>query len=557
MVDKMKARKPVSGFKMIFGFLGVFLILIGFLTALPLLIVIAYPEESGAILPFAITAGSDIVLGLAFYFIFLFKRHPEKFKRHEESQLLTLIWIFAILSGAMPFVIASSSLTNMNFSKAIFESASSYTGTGLTGFVDYIDIPGAFAPHVFTYHRSQMQFIGGVGLVLLVASILGANAGVKLYVSEGHSDKLLPNIAKSAKLIFGIYTLYSALGAVALYFAGLPWFEAVCTSMCALSGGGMSPRAANIGSYRLLEATRIEGCFFPVNSLAIEIVVMVLVVLGMISFVLHTFILRGKFKTFFKDCETIYIAITGFIGLVVSYLGAIFATRAALGNFDFNGGQVFRDVIFYVVGSFTTSGFAVTSSSSTFHLIPSDGTIALGKPLLFVCTLLMIVGADAGSTGGGIKQFRMVVALKELAHSFKHRMSSGNQITPNLVYRYGEIREIDEETAKEAKNYILYYIGVFVVSGIILCFNPWYNVESAAFDVASAMGNVGLGLIDYAIVPTNFVEFMPFWVLSLDMLLGRLEIMPIFYAFRNLREEAAYQLDVRRSAKAERQAIIE
>ena len=71
------------------------------------------------------------------------------------------------------------------------------------------------------------------------------------------------------------------------------------------------------------------------------------------------------------------------------------------------------------------------------------------------------------------------------------------------------------------------------------------------------MGNVGLGLIDYTVVPKSFVEFMPFWVLSLDMLLGRLEIMPIFYAIRNLREEAAYQLDVRRAAKAERQAIIE
>ncbi len=553
----MKARKSVSGFRMIFGFLGVFLILIGFLTALPLIILIPYPEEVGAALPFSITAGSDIVIGLILYFLFLFKRHPEKFKRHEESQLLTLIWIFAIISGAMPFVIASGSLINMNFSKAIFESASSYTGTGLTGFGDYIDVYGAFAPHVFTYHRSQMQFIGGVGLVLLVASILGANAGVKLYVSEGHSDKLLPNIAKSAKLIFGIYILYSFLGTIALHLAGLPWFEAVCTSMCALSGGGMSPRAGNIGSYRLLEGTKIDGCFFPVNSLAVEIVVMVLVVLGMISFVLHTFILRGKFKTFFKDCETVYIAITGFIGVVVSYLGAVFAASATLGNFDFNGGQIFRDVIFYVVGSFTTSGFAVTGPGSSYHLIAVDGAIALGKPLLFVCTLLMLVGAGAGSTGGGIKQFRLVIAIKELAHSYKHRMSASNQITPNLIYRYGEVREIDDETAKEAKNYILYYLGVFLASVTILCFNPWYNVESAAFDVASSMGNVGLGLIDYTVVPKSFVEFMPFWVLSLDMLLGRLEIMPIFYAIRNLREEAAYQLELKRAAKAERQTIIE
>ena len=545
----MKPAKEVTGFKLILGYLGVFLVLVGFLTATPLILAPIYPNEQGAIMPFASTAIGDVVLGLLLYFIFLFKRKRSKFHRHEEFQLLSLIWITAIISGAMPFFLARNDLASMSFTKAIFESASSYTGTGLTGFLDYIDVPGAFAPHVFTYHRSQMQFIGGVGLVLLVASVLGANAGVKLYVSEGHSDKLLPNIAKSAKLIFGIYVSYVVVGTLALYLSGLPWFEAICTSMCALSGGGMSPRSGNIGSYRAFDGIKLEGCLFPVTSLAVEIIVMVLVILGMISFVLHTFILRGKFKTFFKDIETVYIAITGLMGITIAFFGALAEVSLSLGTSFFeDGGNIFRDVIFYVVGSFTTSGFAVTGANSQYHLIAgSGGATPLGKPLLYVCTFLMLVGAGAGSTGGGIKQYRMAVAMKELGYSIRYKFAPPHQINPHTLYRYGERKELDEELAKDSFIYILLYLGVFFVSVLVLCFHPWFNVETAGFDVASAMGNVGLGLIDYGVLPKNGFDMMPYWILSLDMLLGRLEIMPLAYAASNVKEEVQYMIEQKRS----------
>ena len=549
-----RERKEVTGFKLILGYLGVFLIQIGFLTATPLFIVIAYPEEVGAVVPFAGTAAVVFVLGLALFFIFLFKKKPSKFRRHEESQLLFLIWVLAIISGAMPFILAGEQLT-MNFTKSIFESSSSYTGTGLTGFLDYIDTPGAFAPHVYTYHRSQMQFIGGVGLVLLVASILGANAGVKIYESEGHSDKLLPNIAKSAKLLFGIYIMYSALGSIALYFAGLPWFEAICTSMCALSGGGMSPRSRNIGSYR--ELAHIDGCFFPVNSVAVEIIVMVLVILGMISFVLHTFILRGRFKTFLRDAETKYIMIIGTAAILISYVGSL-VTISALQTHTIapdDYGLIFRNVIFYVVGSFTTSGFAVTDAASPYHLIFDGEAVSLGRPLIYICTLMMIVGADAGSTGGGIKQFRIAIAFKGLWYSLRFKFSPPHQIHPKTIYRYGEVKEMDSEMVREAYGYIFLYMIVFMVSVMLLCFNDSFSVESAAFDVASAMGNVGLGLGSYTAIPTNFLEFLPFWVLSFDMLLGRLEIMPAIYAIANVREEVSYYIDQRQTRKASAESL--
>lgn len=548
-MDK-KRKKEVTGYFLILGYLGVFLVLIGFLTAVPLVVVLAFPEESGAIWPFGVVSLSLIGVGLLLYFAFLFKRKAGQFKRHEEFMLLILIWLSAILAGAFPFFLAQDELTNMNFTKAFFESTSALSTTGMTGFNDFIDVPGAFAPHVFTYHRAQLQFIGGVGLVLLVASVLGANAGVRLYVSEGHSDKLLPNIAKSAKLIFGIYLLYAFIGTVALWLAGMPIFDAICHSMTAVSGGGMSTRANNVGAFRLLEGQVQYGSLLPVCSLAIEIIIMVLVTLSMISFVLHTFILRGKFKEFFRDSETRYVIVAALVAILLSYFGALAATSHELsrGFFDDAGG-VARDVIFLVVGSFTTSGYGFGGVSSQYNFLSGTDAVSLGKPLIYIVTLLMAFGGGMGSCGGGIKQFRIVVCAKDLYYSLRFRLDSGRIIRNKTIYRYGKANELDDATIQEAHRYLVLFGAVFFILVISLCFNPLYNAESAAFDVASAMSNTGHALIDYSGLPVGALYHYPYWALSIGMLLGRLEIMPMVYSAVNVQEEIAYAVTKHRRNK--------
>ena len=551
-----KVKKEVRGYFLILGYLGVFLILIGFLTAIPLTVILFFPEEVGALKPFGIVSLSLIGIGLLLYFAFLFRRKAGKFKRHEEFMLLTLIWLSAIIAGTLPFYFAKDELTNMNFTKAFFEVTSALSTTGMTGFNDYIDVPGAFAPHVFTYHRAQLQFIGGVGLVLLVASVLGANAGVKLYVSEGHSDKLLPNIAKSAKLLFGIYSLYAFIGTLALWLAGMPIFDAICHSMTAVSGGGMSTRVNNVGAFRLLEGQVLYGSLIPVCSLAIEIIIMFLVTLSMISFVLHTFILRGKFKIFFRDSETRYVIGVALAAVTLSYFGALAATSQALnrGFFDDAGG-VARDVIFLVVGSFTTSGFGFGGVSSQYGFLDGPSSISLGKPLIYIVTLLMAFGGGMGSCGGGIKQFRIVVCIKELFYAIRFRFDSGHVIRNKTIYRYGRANELDDETIKEAHRYVVLFASVFFLLVISLCFNPLYNAESAAFDVASAMSNTGHSLIDYTGLPEGPLYFYPYWVLSMGMLLGRLEIMPIVYSLANVPEEISHA--VRKYRRNKRKALEE
>lgn len=560
-MKKIYEGKEVGGFRLVFGYLGMFMVLIGAITAIPLIIVAFYHEEVEALGIFGGVVGFNIVVGLALHFAFIFHRKRARFQRHQESLLLILTWLMAVLSGAAPFFIASlMGKMNMSFTAAFFESASGYSTTGLTVFSDFIDVKDAFCPHVFTFHRALTNFIGGAGLVLLLASMLGTHGGgMSLYVSEGHSDRLLPNIAKSAKLIFGIYVFYTVIGAIALMMAGLPAFDATCHSMSALSGGGFSPRASNVAAYRPLDGQILDGGFFPVNSLAVEIIICVLVCLSAISFLLHTFLLRGKIRNFILDDETIYIMFAGTIFLAIIFFGAILATRSYNpGNWFVDSGEIFRQSIFYSIGAVTNSGFASTTADASifkYHIIEAAGTgsIYMGHTVTTVLIILMLIGGGTGSTAGGIKQYRIAVACRSLWYSIRYRFASIHQHYPKLTYRHGELRELSDSDIFEAFHYIFLFLALYLGLTLVLMFiDPiHYTLETAAFDMASAMSNTGLSWVigvDYMAIegPASHVVM---WALSIGMLLGRLEIFPAVYAVSSVGEEIRYHHDMRKRAK--------
>ena len=552
-------KKEVTGFRLVFGYLGMFLVLVGLITATPLLMVAFYQDETAALPLFGYVAAFDIVLGFSLYFSLIFKRRRMRFLRHQEFLLLMLTWLSAIVSGAAPFFIAHlMGNMNMPFSAAFFESTSGYSTTGLTLFEEFIDVPDAFCPHVFTFHRAFLNFIGGVGLVLLLSSVLGAGAGISLYVSEGHSDKLLPNIAKSAKLIFGIYTFYTIIGVFLLMGFGMPTFDAVCHSMSALSGGGFSPRANNVASFRVFEGEIMQGGFLPVNSLGIEIVIMVLVCLSAIAFMLHTFLLRGKVKTFLRDDETRFALISWVIFLAVCFFGACAATSAIRGNFFGDSGEILRQSAFYTIGSMTNSGFSSTSGNAafyTYHIVEGSGNLYLGHTFTLGLIVLMLIGGGAGSSAGGIKQYRIAIALRSLWYSTRYRFASIHQKYPKLTNRFGEIKELDDEQVHGAHHYIFLFLGMYLIlTLVILIADPQhYGFESAAFDMASAVSNTGLSWVvgPSYIASKEPAAFVVVWAMSIGMLLGRLEIFPAAYAASNIYEEVRYRKILKRRAKRE------
>ena len=540
-----KNQKEVSGYRLILGYLGIFLILIGLISALPMSVVIFFPDEVGALPVFGGIAAWNIALGLAFYFIFIFKRKRSRFYRRQETVLLMFTWLAAIISGAAPFTIMGMlGQIGMTFSDAFFEATSGYSTTGLTLFKDFIDVPGAYCSHVLTFHRALMNFIGGVGLVLLVASVLGAGGGgMTLYVSEGHNDRLLPNIAKSAKLIFGIYLFYTVIGVVALMLAGMPVFDAVCHSMSALSGGGFSPRADNVAAFRFLEGQTLPGAFMPVNSLSIEIIIMVLVTLSAISFMLHTFLLRFRFRDFFRDDEIRFAFIAEALFFSVAFIGALITTQAVRVGFFGGVGEITRMTFFYTIGCFTNSGFASTTpdvSMFSFHFLDTGtgGASFVGHGYLVAMVCLMLVGGGMGSSAGGIKQYRVAVAMRSLYYSLRYRFASPHHLYPKLTTRYGETHELDDETIGESFRYIFLFLGMFLlIVLIVLIADPAkYSIESAVFDVASAVSNTGLSwVIGPVYVGARSAQtIVVTWALSMGMLLGRLEILPAAYAISNV-----------------------
>lgn len=556
MKGRSKPLKLVSGPKMVFGYLGIFLVLIGFLTALPLLLLAFYPEEAVGWTYFAYPALADVSVGLILYFVFLFKKRRANFARNENNALLILIWLIAVLSGAFPFFLAYlSGKMSMTFSESFFESASAYSTTGLTCFKDFVDgrfafdpVPGqyhleaglSFCPRMYCFHRAEMQFVGGVGLVLLLSMVLGNSGGMSLYVGEGHGDRLLPNLRRSAMRIFGIYILYTIVGAVALFLAGMEPYDAAVTSMAALSGGGFSPRSSNIAYY---SSQGIGNGFYPASPVAIEIIVMLLVVLSGISFVLHTFILSGRWKDFFKDDEVrFFLAMLG-ITFLVSLAGALFEQKNVMGKSFFDDLPTnIRDVIFYVVGAETTSGFANTSLTRM---------TSLGRPLIYLCTVLMLIGGGAGSCDGGIKQYRVCVLVKDLYYRLRYQNAPSRILHPHRSFRYGEEKELDEGTVKEASQYTVLFLIVFVASVVLLSFLPEIDSEIAAFDVASAMSNTGLSVIDFVYYGAKYPSYynVLIWTLSVGALLGRLEIFPLFYGISSVGEEISYYSKQRKSAK--------
>ncbi len=514
-------KKIVSGYKLLFGYLGIFLIIIGVITLLPLLIYVFVPflnydvtqfSSDGTMsivsvdattnfnywYAFVIPGASSVLFGVILFFAFLFKKEKARLGKHQDSLLLVLIWVCAILVGAVPFL-----FRDMDFTQAVFESASGYSSTGLTVFDLNETLPGY---QIYCLYRSLLLFFGAIGLVLIVASAISDRYGMKLYYAEGHNDKLMPNLAKSARLILSIYTGYIVAGVVAYVLCGMPIFDAINNSIAAVATGGFSVHALNIGYY---EAAGIG------NGLAIEIVSIVLMILGATNFVIHMYLLRFKFKKVFKDSEVRFFGILCiiFIPLLVSSVVLNYSDKV-----DF--WTCCRYGIFHFFSSVTTTGFTTTSPTNTFNLV-------FLTPSLFLMVLLMIIGGGLGSTAGAIKQYRFVLACKGLYWQLRGKLSSKRMVYPHYAYRYGESREISEDEVTEASSYILIYLIVLAAGTVaISLISKDINLDSSLFEFASALSGTGLSVG----VTSSLQNYGVLWVLIIGMFLGRLEILPVYFA---------------------------
>lgn len=496
-------RKTASGYRLVFGYLGLFVAFVGIGLLLPLLALISYPEEAGDWYCFVIPGIGAILLGIAL-FMLVAKRDKSQLGKHQDSVLLVLVWVAAILISAIPFLIKGV----FNFTDAIFETTSAHATVGLSVLdPKYLtEGPDGEYLHLFVLYRSILCFVGGVGLVLIITSAISDRYGMKLYIAEGHNDKLMPNLAKSARMIFSIYFGITALGVILYVIAGMPLFDAIVHSISAVATGGFSSRP--------------EGIMYFANHpnfWAFQVISVVIMVLGATNFLLTFFIITGRFKRVIKDCEVRLFLALALIFIPLCILAVYF------------GGSVnsFGEAI-------STGTFTFFTASTTTGFANVQNIRSLGQAALMLVVFLNIMGGCMGSTAGGIKLYRMAVAVKSFYWSTKESTSSKNTIYPHYISRFGEEREVDAREMSVTLGYIfLYGTLLFVGAVFITLFDKGATTfGDALFEYSNAISSTGLSL---DVCKTCTVASK--WTLIIGMLAGRLEILPIYFAlFRGVKD---------------------
>lgn len=474
-------RKEISGWKLIVSYMGFFAVIIGVFLLVPLLTLIFYRDEVEFAWCFIVPGLISITLG--YITNMCFKNYEKaRLKNHEDAVLVLLFWLMAIMICGLPFILTGK----YNFVQSIFETTSGLTTTGLS----VVDVSSC--PHIFLLFRSLLLFAGGVGLVLILTCAVSDKYNLKLYTAEGHQDKLLPNLGKSARLILLIYSIYILLGIIAYVCAGMSVFDSICTSIASVSTGGFSNNPNSIGGY---------------HSIAIEIITIILMCLGSTNFVIHLYLIKGQLKKIWNHCEVRFLLISTLI--VVPIMVAIYMIDTKM-----TFGESLRISSFQFFSSLTTTGFQNVESIAS---LPSS--------FKTIMIFLMLIGGSVGSTAGGIKQYRIISMAKGAFGNMINREQSYKIVKKEYIHRNGEEVIFSKEDYEASVSFTISYILLFFLGSFIFTLFG-YSLSDSMFEFASSIGTVGLsvGITGYSANPLILITSI------CGMILGRLEIVVVFNA---------------------------
>ncbi|MEF8835537.1 MAG: TrkH family potassium uptake protein [Candidatus Thermoplasmatota archaeon] len=464
-------------------YLGILLMVLAFLFVIPGFIALVIDRSWTLALCFFYPA---IVTGIVGFVLFILFERTELYLGAAIT-LAALTWLIYGIIGGLPFWLARQFFgpdTGLIFINSVFESMSGWTATGL----DTYGMRVEGLPYAILFWRSLIQWVGGVGVILLFLSILVVRSGTvahRLYLAEGRSHRLLPSVVKTTRRIWAIYAGYTGLLALILFIVGMPLFDSINHSMTALATGGFSVKNFSIMTYRLSAHP---------NALYMELAIIPFMIIGGISFAMHYQLFIGNIKTFFKNIEVR----TMFVIVIISTI-----ILAITLGFTFDS---LRYGSFQVITALTGTGFN-TAAVGTWTDFQK-----------FILTILMIFGGGYGSTASALKLIRVAVLFYALIwlvrkmllpESVVHKLQVGNKF-----YRHEEIMEV--------ATYAVLYL-VVLVSGALVFMYGGHSAADALFEVASAEGNVGLSV---GITGPNMPTYQKI-VLIIEMWAGRLEIFPV------------------------------
>lgn len=474
-------------YKMMGRFIGRIL-LVEAVFMIPSLIIGLVKQEDMACVGFA--SSMCITLLISLLLLILCKGSRRVFKAREGLVCVGVSWIVMSLLGALPFYISREIPFYLD---ALFETVSGFTTTGASILAEVESLSMSIL-----YWRSFTHWLGGMGVLVFVLAV-GASGesskGFTMHLLRAESPgpqvgKLVPKMKKTAEILYVIYILLTLVDIVFLLFGGMSLFEAVCTAFGTAGTGGFGIKNDSIAGY----------------SPYIQNVCTVFMLLFGINFSCYYMLLLRQFKSVLKDEE-----LRLYLGVVI---GSVVLIALNLKGFYSTFEETLRHVAFQVASIVTTTGFATTD----FDLWPSfSKAIILG---------LMVIGASAGSTGGGFKCARVLIVVKGLRRNLRRAISPQKV----QVVRIND-HMVDEKVLENTNAYLSAYVIILFVSVIIVSLEK-FSVMTSLTAVLSCFNNIGPGL--EAVGPTcNFGDFT--WlskvVLIMDMLAGRLEIFPILILF--------------------------
>ena len=470
-------------YRMMGRFIAQILLLEGLFMLPAMFISLAY-RESTAAKAFVLTI--VLLLVISVLLRFFCRGAKSNFYATDGMVCVAMSWIILSLTGCLPFVISREI---PRFIDALFEIVSGFTTTGAS-------ILPAVEPlsKGILYWRSFSHWVGGMGVLVFLLAVAPSSdrgKGFTMHLLRAESPgpsvgKLVPKMRKTAAILYFLYMLLTVLNILFLLLGRMPLFEAVCTAFGTAGTGGFGVKNDSFASYSpyLQNVTTVFMLLFGVN------------------FSCYYLLLLGQIRSVFKDEE------------LRAYLGIAFCSVLLIA-WNIRGmyasvGETLRHAAFQVSSIMTTTGFATTD----FDLWPS-----FSKTIL-LC--LMVIGASAGSTGGGIKVSRVLLLFKSLRRSF-FQMLHPNRVQ---VVRNND-QAVDEKVVESTNAYLIAYVFILFISFLLLSLDG-FSTGTNFSAVLCCFNNIGPGL--EAVGPTcNFSAFsvLSKLVLILDMLLGRLEIFPI------------------------------
>lgn len=446
---------------------------------LPALISLIYREDDYV---FFLMTGAVLVV---IYFLLARKKPEESTIYGKEGLVIVAVaWVLWSIFGAIPFTISGNIPSYVD---AFFETVSGFTTTGSTILTEIQSLPKGIL-----FWRSLTHWIGGMGVLVFVMMLTslddkGAIHLMRAEVPGPEADKLVPKARSTAKILYAMYFALTAVEVVFLLFGGMNLYDSVMHAFSTAGTGGFSNRNVSVGYY---DSAYIDG------------VITVFMILFGINFNLYYLMLLKHFKEAFKNEElkTYLGIIAGAVAIITINISSMYGSVL----------KAFRYAAFQVASVITTTGFC----TADYNLWPE-----LSKGVLLA---IMVVGACAGSTGGGIKVSRLVILLKSVTQEIK-RLHHPKAVT--IVRVNG--RKIGAETRQGVYVYFICYIFIIIGSTLLVSLDN-FDFATTISAVLTTINNVGPGIALVGPVE-NFAKFSVFskLIFCLDMLFGRLEIFPI------------------------------